>query len=98
MNHPKDHKILPHIHNKVQRQVYYTQEVLFVRKGKMRVDFYNNDKKYITSVIVKSEDTILMASGDHGIEMIEVKQGPYSGDNDKTRFKPIDDKAIKYYE
>ena len=28
-------------------------------------------------------------------EIIEVKQGPYTGDNDKTRFKEVDpDKVI----
>jgi len=38
---------------------------------------------------------ILLAFGGHGFEMlaptemIEVKQGPYAGDADKTRFSPV---------
>ena len=61
----------------------------------MRVDFYNNDRDYLESRILSSGDTILLASSGHGfevveeLEMIEVKQGPYAGDQDKVRFKAI---------
>ena len=45
--------------------------------------------------ILQGGDVILLATGGHGfevleeIEMIEVKQGPYAGDQDKTRFDGI---------
>jgi hypothetical protein len=39
MGHPVGKQILPHVHNRVDRNVAYTQEVLFIRKGKIRVDF-----------------------------------------------------------
>jgi mannose-6-phosphate isomerase-like protein (cupin superfamily) len=96
MSHPKGKQILPHVHNPVPREVKYTQEVLFIKKGKLRVDFYNNDQSYLESRILKEGDIILLAEGGHGFEaleelqMIEVKQGPYAGDMDKTRFEPID--------
>ena len=93
MNRPAGHKISPHIHNKIQREVLYTQEVLFIKSGKVKVNFYDDDKNYIDSRILETGDVILLASGGHGFEMleqtemIEVKQGPYAGDNDKTRFE-----------
>ena len=91
--HHKSGKIIdPHVHNLVPRQVHYTQEVLFIRKGKLRVDFYDEQKKYLESHILEDGDVILLAGGGHGfevleeVEMIEVKQGPYAGEKDKTRF------------
>lgn len=92
MEHPKGKYIEPHIHNLVKREVHFTQEVLVIRKGKLRVDFYDDDKKYLESHILEAGDVILLASGGHGfevlepVEMFEVKQGPYAGEQDKTRF------------
>ncbi|MDO9289070.1 MAG: hypothetical protein Q7T83_09785 [Thermodesulfovibrionales bacterium] len=92
MNRPAGYKIPPHVHNKVQREVFYTQEVLFIKKGKVKIDFYDDDKNYIDTRILETGDVIMLASGGHGFEMleptemIEVKQGPYAGENDKTRF------------
>jgi len=95
MQHPAGKIIEPHVHNPVQREVFYTQEVLFLKRGRLRVDFYDEDCTYLESRILEAGDTILLASGGHGfealeeIEMIEVKQGPYAGDADKTRFGGI---------
>ena len=92
--------IEPHIHNPVTREVEYTKEVLFIKSGKVRVDFYDNDKKYLESDILNQGDVILLAYGGHGFEIleeaeiIEVKQGPYAGEEDKTRFKGIDSKDV----
>lgn len=92
MQHPKGKLIEPHVHNEVPRAITMTQEVLFIRRGKLRVDFYTEAHKYVESRILSSGDVILLASGGHGFEvleelaMIEVKQGPYVGDHDKTRF------------
>lgn len=94
MNRPAGYKIAPHIHNKVQREVFYTQEVLFIRKGKVKIDFYDEEQNYIESRILECGDVILLASGGHGFEMleqtemIEVKQGPFAGDKDKIHFQP----------
>jgi mannose-6-phosphate isomerase-like protein (cupin superfamily) len=92
MNHPAGKVIPPHVHNKVERAVHYTQEVLFLKKGRLQVDFYNDHRQYLESRVLNAGDVILLAAGGHGftaleeIEMIEVKQGPYAGDQDKTRF------------
>ena len=94
MHHPAGHIILPHVHNEVRREVLYTKEVLVIKKGKMRCDFYSDNKEYLKSEIVETGDVILLANGGHGFEcleeteMFEIKQGPYAGENDKTRFEP----------
>ena len=101
MHHPSGKIIEPHVHNPVLREVQYTQEVLFIKKGKLRVDFYEEDQTYLESRILKTGDVILLSTGGHGfevleeIEMIEVKQGPYAGDGDKTRFTGINKEEIK---
>lgn len=95
MNHPSGKIIPPHIHNLVQREVFFTQEVLLIKKGRLRVDFYTQDRIYRESRILEMGDVILLAAGGHGfevledLEMIEVKQGPYAGEEDKTRFKGV---------
>lgn len=97
MHHPKGKIIEPHIHNLVRREVHYTQEVLVIKRGRLRVDFYDENKEYFESRILEEGDIILLASGGHGfealeeIEMIEIKQGPYAGEEDKVRFKGITD-------
>ena len=92
MNRPNGYRIEPHVHNHVKKEVRQTQEVLFIRKGKLRIDFYKEDMKYLESRILEGGDVILLSSGGHGIEILqsaeilEVKQGPYQGEKDKTRF------------
>jgi hypothetical protein len=92
MHHPKGKIIQPHVHNPVQREVTYTLEVLFIKKGKIRIDFFSEEQVYFESRILSGGDVVLLARGGHGfeileeIEMIEVKQGPYANDKDKTRF------------
>lgn len=101
MNHPSGKIIEPHVHNPVPREVQYTQEVLFIKSGKIRVDFYDEGQKYLESRILEGGDVILLATGGHGfevleeIEMIEVKQGPYVGEEDKKRFTGIANEEIK---
>ncbi|KIA95102.1 hypothetical protein OC25_07110 [Pedobacter kyungheensis] len=92
MNRPKGYIIAPHVHNLVERKVTLTQEVLYIKSGKVRVDFYDDERNYLESRIVNTGDVILLAAGGHGFEMlessemIEIKQGPYCGDEDKVRF------------
>lgn len=101
MNRSAGYIIPPHVHNIVPRNVDLTQEVLFIRSGKVRVDFYDNEKKYLESRILNKGDVILLAHGGHGFEMIEqsemieVKQGPYCGEEDKVRFEPINQNETK---
>jgi len=98
MKHPEGYQIVPHVHNPVKREVEYTQEVLFIKSGCVQVDFYSDDRLYLESRILYQGDIVLLAHGGHGFkmleqsELIEVKQGPYCGDMDKTRFDPENNK------
>lgn len=92
MSRPKGHIIEPHIHKHLERRVVLTQEVLVIKSGKLRVDFYDNNQNYIDERILSKGDVILLAAGGHGFEIledaeiIEIKQGPYVADDDKIRF------------
>jgi len=100
MKREKDYHIEPHIHNAISREVMLTQEVLFIKSGKVRVDFYSDDQEYYESKILNSGDIILLANSGHGIvtleesEIIEVKQGPYLEEEDKIRFKAVAEEDV----
>src|SRR5262249_60609583 len=89
MQHPAGKVIDAHIHNPVRRSVLYTQETLFIKRGRLRVDFFDEQQAYLESRELGAGDVILLVKGGHGfeglddLEMIEVKQGRYSGDHDK---------------
>lgn len=93
MKRESGYVIPPHIHNPVVREVIHTNEVLLIKSGRIRVDFYTQEKTYLESRYLLAGDVILLAFGGHGFEMleaseiIEIKQGPYSGELDKTRFE-----------
>jgi len=95
------YRIAAHIHNSVPRAVTFTREVLFVKSGRVRADFYDDDGQYVESRILEAGDVVLLASGGHGFEMledsemIEVKQGPYAGDEDKTLLEPVEQSRIR---
>ena len=94
MRHVAGHRVVPHVHHSVPRTVELTQETLFIRSGRVRLDLYTSDQDYLTSCELGAGDVVLLASGGHGLEVledadiVEVKQGPFVGDRDKTRFDP----------
>lgn len=104
MNRPKGYVVAPHVHNPVAREVHFTKEVLFIKSGRVRVDFYDDGQVYLESRILTSGDVVLLAFGGHGFEMleateiIEVKQGPYAGDADKTRFDAVSQATVRVKE
>ena len=104
MHHPAGKVIDAHVHNLVHRNVVMTQEVLFIKKGMLRVDFYDEYEDYLESRDLHAGDIILLVSGGHGfqvleeVEMIEVKQGPYAGEEDKKRFAGIETDRVVYRE
>ena len=100
MKRERGYHIEPHIHNSIAREVMLTQEILFIKSGKVRVDFYSDDKEYFESRILNNGDIILLANSGHGIvtleesEIIEVKQGPYLEAEDKVRFKAVSEENV----
>tara|TARA_Y100000758_G_scaffold291737_1_gene246320 strand:+ start:208 stop:639 length:432 start_codon:yes stop_codon:yes gene_type:complete len=102
MKHKKNHIIKPHKHNKRLTRILRTTEVILLLKGTLRVDFYNDKYKYLFSKKINERDIIMLIHGGHGfkvlknVEMIEVKQGPYSLASDKIKFETVDEKKIKF--
>ena len=101
MKHKKNHIIQPHVHKRRLTKILFTTEVIVVLKGILRVDFYNEKKIYLFSKKIYAGDIIMLVNGGHGfkvlkdIEMIEIKQGPYSLSADKIKFNKIDEKKIR---
>ena len=84
--------IQTHSHKPNERIVARTQEVLFVKKGNMKVKLYDADRNFVCDRLLGEGDVIILVSGGHGFEfleeteLIEVKQGPYLEEDDKERF------------
>lgn len=101
IKHKKNHEIIPHIHLVNKRNINYTSEVLIIQKGKIRLDLYSTNKKYLFSKILKKNDIVILIRGAHGFkildncEMLEIKQGPFNKKVDKIRFSPKDDKNLR---
>ncbi len=89
MSRPSGYVVPRHKHNLVRREIELTQEVLLLRKGTMNIEISLDDGS-IETVQLDQGDIILLAKGEHRItmlndcEILEVKQGPYAGPNDKT--------------
>lgn len=96
MNRPAGYVIAAHTHRPIPRSVHHSQEVLFIKSGKVRIDFYDDCRVFLQSRVVAQGDVVMLASGGHGFEiledaeMIEVKQGPYLGDDEKILYTSND--------
>tara|TARA_B100000586_G_scaffold245495_1_gene201022 strand:+ start:100 stop:498 length:399 start_codon:yes stop_codon:yes gene_type:complete len=92
LNHKKGHIIQPHLHKRRLKKIYDTSEVLVILDGSLKVDFYNNKKKYLFSKILSKNDIIILLTSGHGFKIlknckfIEIKQGPYDVKKDKIKF------------
>ena len=82
----------PHLHRPVKRSITGTSETLIIKRGKVKVKLYTNEMKLFTTRVLNKGDVILLVEGGHSFEMLEdavmleIKQGPYMGENDKTLF------------
>lgn len=89
----KGKKLAPHIHLVAPRKVLRTQEVVFVKDGRIKADIYTENEEFLKSVELGKGDTIILFNGGHGYEILEdntkvleVKNGPYVGaDEDRKR-------------
>lgn len=97
MCRPEGYVIKPHVHLAAERAVRYTQEALFIRSGRVEVNFYDGEQNYLESRELAAGDVILLMHGGHGFrllepsDIVEVKQGPYVGENDKRRFTGVEE-------
>lgn len=82
----KGQKLKAHIHLVSPREVLRTQEVLFIKKGRLRADIYTQEGEFLKAIELRKGDTAYFLSGGHGYEILEnntqvleVKNGPYPG-------------------
>jgi mannose-6-phosphate isomerase-like protein (cupin superfamily) len=93
MCHVKNHLIKPHFHINRKKIIKQMSELLIIFSGQLKVDFYNKNKLKAKSIIINKKDMILLISGGHGfkvlkkLEMLEIKQGPFTGEKDKIRLE-----------
>jgi mannose-6-phosphate isomerase-like protein (cupin superfamily) len=85
-------RIQRHVHRPIERHIQGTSEVLVVRKGRCKIDIYNDEKELVVTRELRVGDVMLMVNGGHGFRMVEdtvfleIKQGPYIGLDEKERF------------
>jgi mannose-6-phosphate isomerase-like protein (cupin superfamily) len=90
--YPAGGEIQRHVHRPLERHLVGTSEVLIVRQGCCEVDIYNDERRLVATRELRDGDILLMVGGGHGFRMIddtvfiEVKQGPYTGVDEKERF------------
>ena len=90
--YPAGGRIVPHVHRPVERRIVGTSEVIIVKKGRCQIEIFNNDKQPVTSRELQTGDILILVDGGHGFSvledtiLLEVKQGPYMGQDEKDRF------------
>lgn len=90
--YPKGGEIARHVHRPLERHLVGTSEVLVVKKGHCLIDIYNDDCDLVATRELFPGDVMLMVGGGHGFRMLEdtvfleIKQGPYTGIDEKERF------------
>ncbi len=90
--YPAGGEIARHVHKPLERHLVGTSEVLIVRSGRCLVDIYDDDRELVSTRELGPGDIMLMVGGGHGFRMLEdtvlleVKQGPYTGLDEKEHF------------
>jgi hypothetical protein len=90
--YPAQGEVARHVHRKLERHIVGTSEVLILKQGRCEIDIYNDDRELVTTRELRTGDVMLMVSGGHGFRMLEdtvlleIKQGPYTGVDEKERF------------
>ena|SRR5262245_25297844 len=85
-------EIKRHFHHPLERRLFGTSEVVIVRRGRCTLDVYNHELHLVASRELVPGDIAVIVSGGHGFRMqeetvlLEVKQGPYTGIDEKERF------------
>jgi len=90
--YPAGGEIQRHVHRPLERHLVGTSEVVIVRRGRCEIDVYNDERQLVAVRELGQGDIMLMVAGGHGFRMLEntvfleVKQGPYTGLEEKERF------------
>jgi hypothetical protein len=81
-----------HVHSPLERRLVGTSEVVLFKSGRCLEDIYSGDRELVATRELHPGDLMLMVDGGHGFRMLEdtvlleIKQGPYTGIEEKERF------------
>lgn len=90
--YPAGGEVKRHLHKKLERHIVGTSELIMIKAGQCEIDIYNGDRQFVATRELGPGDIVLTVSGGHGFRMqedsvlLEVKQGPYTGVDEKERF------------
>jgi hypothetical protein len=90
--YPEGGEVARHVHRLIERRVVGTAEVVLVQQGRCMLDVYSDVKELVASRELGPGDLMLLVGGGHGFRMLadtvllEIKQGPYTGLEEKERF------------
>lgn len=90
--YPAGERIQPHVHIPQPRQVDLVNEYIYVKTGRVELTLYSKDREPVATIELGVGDSLLLTGGGHGFrviegcQLIEVKQGPYLGMDDKVKF------------
>ncbi len=90
--HRADGGVPRHVHRPIERHLVGTAEVVLVRSGRCIVDLYDEERRLAESRDLAPGDLVVLLRGGHGFRtledtvLFEVKQGPYTGLDEKERF------------
>lgn len=93
IDHPEGKNVALHIHKDMRYKVNTTQEFIYIVKGKVVITIATEQWEIIEKFPLSDGDFVLFVSGAHGVDikkgarLIEVKQGPYPGDDYAKRYK-----------
>lgn len=86
IKHNKGTIVLPHTHIPHKRITTHLAECLIVQKGKVRMDLFSENKKFVGRIFLKRGDGFILINGGHSIyilddaEIFELKNGPFFKD------------------
>lgn len=90
--YPKGGDIPRHFHQPIERTTVGTMEALVLKEGACEVDIYDSENDLVATRRLNRGDTLLLLGGGHGFRMLddtvllEIKQGPYTGLDEKKHF------------
>lgn len=93
LQRPKGYTVAAHLHPRVDLKIQGVSEFLYLEKGKMRVTVFDEEWNVLGKEELSAGEFLLFLRGGHEIEMleecriVEVKQGPYPGDDKAKVFK-----------
>jgi len=92
-NQKKDRFVPAHYHPHLKYNITKTLEFIYVVKGRIDIELFNRKWKKIKKVMLKKGDSVLFTDSGHSVKiykhtrLIEVKQGPFSGNKNNKVFR-----------